>query len=42
MLNNYNAVWTEAQQKAIVEIAEILDITLEKAGEYARELIASR
>jgi len=42
MYNNTNTVWTEAQQGAIRDIASIMDITIEKAEEMARELFARR
>jgi hypothetical protein len=42
MYDNINTVWTEAQHNAIRDIANIMDITIDKAQEMARELFARR
>ena len=42
MYNNINTVWNEAQHNAIREIANIMDITIEKAEEQARDLFAQK
>jgi len=40
MFDKINTVWTEAQHNAIRDIANTMDISIDKAQEMARDLFA--